>query len=121
MPRILLPAFRAIAVSLALVASDSDLLRAQAPAVSEAKRLEIGHFHARAILQCATAGAQGAPIAILIAGTGGHGPEEAMPAAITRDGKETELLISVAQGLRAAGFHTLQWASPGSSSTLRGT
>ena len=77
------------------------------------RRLELGRFRARGILQCAPSSERGAPIAIVIPGSGAHGPEEAMPGAITRDGKETQLLTSFAEGLRDAGFHTLQVGKPG--------
>lgn len=90
------------------------LHRANPPgATPPPQRLEIGRYRARAILACAPNAAPNAPIAIVIPGSGGHGPEEAMPGAITADGTETELLTSFAAGLRAAGFHTLQLGKPG--------
>jgi pimeloyl-ACP methyl ester carboxylesterase len=86
---------------------------APAPAAAAEQRLEIGHFHARAILRCSALGSHDGMIVILIPGTGAHGPEEAMPAVITSDGKETQILTSVAKGLRDAGLHTLQLGKPG--------
>lgn len=77
------------------------------------QRLEIGHFHARAILACTPRAARDRTIAILIPGTGAHGPEEAMPGSITADGQETQILTSVARALRDAGLHTLQLGKPG--------
>lgn len=77
------------------------------------QRVEIGHFRARAIIECAPGAGPGAPIAIIVPGTGGHGPEEAMPGSITLDGKETEILTSLAAGMRKAGIHTLQLGKPG--------
>lgn len=106
----------ALAAALALCAaprSSSTQEPARDTLVSTPRRLQIGRFRARAILQCSPAAARGAVLAIVIPGTGGHGPEEAMPGTITRDGKETQLLTSFAQGLRDAGFHTLQLGKPG--------
>jgi hypothetical protein len=51
--------------------------------------------------------------AIVVPGSGAHGPEEMMPGAATLDGANAPSLSSIARGLRAGGFHTLQLGKPG--------
>jgi pimeloyl-ACP methyl ester carboxylesterase len=98
---------------LTAVCTSPTTLFGQGAEPSRARRLEIGHLKARALLQCATGATRDAPLAIIVPGTGAHGPEEAMPPSITADGKDTQILTSFAEGFRAAGFHTLQLGKPG--------
>jgi len=101
-------------VIVALIATVSRAGLAQAPApASEPTRLEIGRFKSRALLQCASNVPAGAPLAIVVPGSGAHGPEEMMPAAATLDGTNAAILSAIAGGLRAGGFHTLQVGKPG--------
>lgn len=78
-----------------------------------AEKVEIGPHQSRAVWMPGRGSKSAHPVVILVPGSGANGPEEAIPGAMTTDGRDTKVFESIAESFSRAGFSVLALGKPG--------